>query len=111
MSTPYTVIDWHKLPPFVVSSIYVKGTLTLTHNKSCKTSITFEELVPVPDAMQALKAKLNGPGVNRKITGNVKMAQHITVQGHVLGRVMGEAVSRHLNGGTARDWIKYCPGE
>ena len=106
-SESYTVVKWRDIPPFVLSSIFVTGRLTLIHSKKCTTSITFDEPTPVPDAMHALQSKIHGPHMNPKITGSIKLAQHIRVNGHVLGPLLGETVSRHLNNAKTRDWIYY----
>ena len=102
----HAVVDWRRLEPDVVASIRVQGTLTLTHSKACRASATFAEHTPVPDALSRLTSLVQGREAwNPKITGYVKLCQHVTVNGMRLGPLLGETVSRQLNGAKPRGWI------
>lgn len=101
----YTVVDWRKLPPSFMDDIQIKGKLTLTHSSRCKVSITFTDPVSVTEALVLLNGKMENPKKNPKITGYMKMCQHVTANDLQLGRLMGETVSRYFNHAKEREWI------
>ena len=108
------VINWRKLPPNVLENIQIQGSLTLKHSRHSKTTMLFEDYTPVVDAVRALTLSQKERAFsNPKIAGYIKLCEHIVVNGLCLGPLVGETVSRHLNGSKARDWIniKELPTE
>ena len=102
----YTVVNWRRLSPSVLDSVCVKGTLTLTHSKKSKTSLEFPEPRKVSEALAALTERHRGkPASNPRITGWIKLCEHVTVNGFKLGPLLGETISRHLNDAPSKDWI------
>jgi hypothetical protein len=102
----YTVVNWRRLSPSVLDSVCVKGTLTLTHSRKSKTTLEFPEPRRVSEALAALKERHRGkPASNPKITGWIKLCEHVTVNGFKLGPLLGETISRHLNDAPSKDWI------
>lgn len=102
----YTVVNWRRLSPSVLDSVCVKGTLTLTHSKKSKTSLEFPEPRRVSEVLAALKERHRGkPASNPKITGWIKLCEHVTINGFKLGPLLGETISRHLNDAASKDWI------
>ena len=45
------------------------------------------------------------PSSNPRITGWIKLCEHVTVNWFKLGPLLGETISRHLNDAPSKDWI------
>ena len=105
-----TVVNWRQLPPTILDFVDVQGAeFSLVHSKRSKTVLRFTETTRMVDAFQALVMRQSQkPAHNAKITGFIKLCEHIKVENMQLGPLLGEVVSRHLNQSKPRAWIRLA---